>query len=658
MKMVCRRPPGGLVTPYGNGVARSVALRSRLGKASWERVRYPLALPVFPARRESPALMLPPSSEFGTASNSRLARFGIWIVVGLYLVAVLAVNPFRECPVRDDWAYAWSAWRLLATGHYQAHDWASANTPFQAAWGAAFCWLFGNSFVALRASTIVLAVLGLFGFRALAREHGLSRGAADLLTLCLASCSIFFKLSLAYMSDVPFASLLTLAVLFYTRAVRTMRWTDWILGSVAGAATVGTRQFGVALVATLGLVWLFDRRRWARWKEYAVGVSLPVLAAAWQVNQGWNHPNWAAGFQVYRARNYFSSGAFFQQLPWRPGAIVEYLAWFLVPLVLLAALGIIREWRGPSNADAANSPRSRRPLATLALWIVVFVLNVVYGWKVLGYAYHTANFQGSHALMPFLPDCYDILEVLGEPVRWAATVFVIVGAALFARLIVGRVARLGTGDADQLACCVLDFTALFLAAISLVFNQFTDNYLVPLVPYAAIAVGKPLAELLWARRRAVVACCLVLFVGAAIWTREDLAKDEAMWSLSARLHDQGIPPQQIFSDWKWFFFWNFEDAAEQGLFHPDTSYAYFFDEWMAPDRQFAEYWVVHDPTPPPNERWEVVDQAHYFTVYARGQETFYAVRRVRKEAAVPSRVAPATPQVPPAPPAKSKSGAK
>ncbi len=602
--------------------------------------------------------MPPPRSELGTASNSWLARFGIWIVVGLYLVAVLAVNPFRECPVRDDWAYAWSAWRLLATGHYQAHDWASANTPFQAAWGAAFCWLFGNSFVALRASTIVLAVLGLFGFRALAREHGLSRGAADLLTLCLASCSIFFKLSLTYMSDVPFASLLTLAVLFYTRAVRTMRWTDWILGSVAGAATVGTRQFGVALVAAVGLVWLFDRRRWTRWKEYAVGISLPVLAAAWQVNQGWNHPNWAAGFQVYRARNYFSSGAFFQQLPWRPGAIVEYLAWFLVPLVIVAALGIIREWRGHSNADSANSTLSRRPLISLALWIVVFALNVVYGWKVLGYAYHTANFQGSHALMPFLPDCYDILEVLGEPVRWAATVFVIVGAALFARLIVGRVAQLGTGDADQLASCVLDFTALFLAAISLVFNQFTDNYLVPLVPYAAIAVGKPLAELLWARRRAVVACCLVLFVGAVIWTREDLAKDEALWSLSARLHDQGIPPQQIFSDWKWFFFWNFEDAAEQGLFHPDTSYAYFFDEWMAPDRQFAEYWVVHDPTPPPNERWEVVDQAHYFSVYARGQETFYAVRRVRKEAAVPSRVAPATPQVPPAPPAKSKSGAK
>jgi hypothetical protein len=147
--------------------------------------------------------------------------------------------------------------------------------------------------------------------------------------------------------------------------------------------------------------------------------------------------------------------------------------------------------------------------------------------------------------------------------------------------------------------------------------------------------------LLLARWRAVVACCLLLLAGAAIWTREDLAKDEALWSLSVRLHDKGIPPQQIFSDWKWFFFWNFEDAAEKGLFHPSTSYAYFFDEWMPPYRDAAEYCVVHELKPQPGERWEVVETAHYFSLYARGPETFYAVRRIRS--------APAAHVGPPAP---------
>ncbi|HEV8002554.1 MAG TPA: glycosyltransferase family 39 protein [Planctomycetaceae bacterium] len=585
--------------------------------------------------------MLSPRSDLGTGSSSADSRFGIWIVLALYLAAVFAVNPFRECPVRDDWAYAWSAWKLLATGHYQAHDWSSANTPFQAAWGAAFCLVFGNSFVALRWSTIVLALGGLLAFRGLAREHGLSRAAADLLTLCVASCSIFFKLSLSYMSDVPFAALLTIAVLFYTRAVRTMKLTDWIAGSIAAAATVGTRQFGVAVVAAVGVIWLFDRRRWVNWGSYAVGISLPVLSTAWQLNQGWNHPNWAARFQVYRARNYFASGAFFKQLPWRPGAILEYLALFLIPLVLLAILGWFREVRaGQVPADAA-AHRTRRPIAALAFWIALFTANVVYGWKVLGYAYHTADLRGSHALMPFLPDCYDILELMGEPVRWLATIFVVVGAALFARLIVSRWVGLGGGEPTRLALLVLDFTALFLLAISLVFTQFTDNYLVPLVPYAAIAVGKPLENLLLTWRRAVVACCLVLLTGAAIWTREDLAKDQALWTLSARLHDQGIPPQQIASDWKWFFFWNFEQAAAEGRFQPSTSYAHFFHEWMPESEKSAEYRVVHELKPPPGERWDVVDTARYFSVYARGQETFYAVRRIPDKPAAGARTAPA-----------------
>ncbi|HET6328484.1 MAG TPA: glycosyltransferase family 39 protein [Planctomycetaceae bacterium] len=584
--------------------------------------------------------MLSPRSDLGTGSTSPYSRFGIWIVLALYLAAVFAVNPFRECPVRDDWAYAWSAWKLLATGHYQAHDWSSANTPFQAAWGAAFCLVFGNTFVALRWSTIALALLGLLAFRGLAREHGLSRAAADLLTLCVASCSIFFKLSLSYMSDVPFAALLTIAVLFYTRAVRTMKWSDWIAGSIAAAATVGTRQFGVAVVAAVGVIWLFDRRRWANWGSYAVGISLPVLSTLWQLNQGWNHPNWAAGFQVYRARNYFASGAFFKQLPWRPGAILEYLALFLIPLVLLALLGWIRDVRGEQLPANAASQRTRRPIAALAFWIVLFVANVIYGWKVLGYAYHTADLRGSHALMPFLPDCYDILELMGDPVRWGATILVVVGAALFTRLIVARWARLGGGEPSRLAVLVLDFTALFLVAISLVFTQFTDNYLVPLVPYAAIAVGKPLEDLLLARRRAVVACCLVLLAGAAIWTREDLAKDQALWTLSVRLHDQGIPPQQIASDWKWFFFWNFEQAAAEGRFQPSTSYAHFFHEWMPESEKSAEYRVVHEVKPPPGEHWEVADTAHYFSIYARRKETFYAVRRIPDPPAARSRAAP------------------
>ena len=138
----------------------------------------------------------------------------------LFLAAAAIVNPFREMPYDDDWAFSETAKHFLDTGQYRLNEWLAPNMPFQTMWGALFCLPFGYSFSALRISTIVLSVIGLVAFRALALEHGLSRGAANLLTLCLASSPLVFKLSLTYLSDVPFLAMTIVAVLLYTRALR------------------------------------------------------------------------------------------------------------------------------------------------------------------------------------------------------------------------------------------------------------------------------------------------------------------------------------------------------------------------------------------------------------------------------------------------------
>ena len=99
----------------------------------------------------------------------------------LFLAAAAAVNPLREAPYDDDWAFGETVKHLLETGHYRLNDWLAPNMPFQAVWGALFCLPGGYSFATLRLSTIVLAVIGLVAFRGLAVEHGISRGAANLL---------------------------------------------------------------------------------------------------------------------------------------------------------------------------------------------------------------------------------------------------------------------------------------------------------------------------------------------------------------------------------------------------------------------------------------------------------------------------------------------
>ena len=102
----------------------------------------------------------------------------------------------------------------------------------------------------------------------------------------------------------------------------------------------------------------------------------------------------------------------------------------------------------------------------------------------------------------------------------------------------------------------------------------------------------------------------------------------------ARLHRQGIPPPQIFSDWKWLFYWEFDDYARSGNITAASTYADLFgDNWLGRRRAAAPYRVVHDLRSPGGEQWTVIETTRYFSLYSFQWETYYAVRRDR----VPSR---------------------
>ena len=74
----------------------------------------------------------------GANDRDRLVPLLLWGTFALFILIVCFVNPFREMPLEDDWAYALSVRHLLETGKYQLHDWAETNMVFQVYWGALF----------------------------------------------------------------------------------------------------------------------------------------------------------------------------------------------------------------------------------------------------------------------------------------------------------------------------------------------------------------------------------------------------------------------------------------------------------------------------------------------------------------------------------------
>ena len=67
-----------------------------------------------------------------------------------------------------------------------------------------------------------------------------------------------------------------------------------------------------------------------------------------------------------------------------------------------------------------------------------------------------------------------------------------------------------------------------------------NEYLLVFLPFAAIAIGKQVEGALSAWRRTVLVLCLLLLAGAAVWTREGLCRNQAIWTLAERLHERGI----------------------------------------------------------------------------------------------------------------------
>jgi len=176
----------------------------------------------------------------------------------LYLSSALLLRPFVNLPFIDDWRYGRSVEHFLKTGELQVLGWTIHYLFAQILWGALFCLPLGFSFSALRASTVMLAWLGALAFYASLRELECSRRDSLIGTLLLLVNPVFFILTFSFMTDIPFLSLSSGALLFYLRGIKKKGEMNFWIGGLLEIAAFFTRQLGFAIPATLLLFLLLS----------------------------------------------------------------------------------------------------------------------------------------------------------------------------------------------------------------------------------------------------------------------------------------------------------------------------------------------------------------------------------------------------------------
>ena len=110
----------------------------------------------------------------------------VLLIVAVWIVVALLIDPRGEFPLNDDWAYSAAVKTLLGGGGIRIPGWAGPNLIAQIFWGAIFCLPFGFSFTALRISTLALGLIGVLALYGLLREGDADHGTALFGALLLA----------------------------------------------------------------------------------------------------------------------------------------------------------------------------------------------------------------------------------------------------------------------------------------------------------------------------------------------------------------------------------------------------------------------------------------------------------------------------------------
>lgn len=417
-----------------------------------------------------------------------------WRVIGgllaAYAAALLVYHPFANLTYGgDDFAYAWSAERLVLDGKLVASSWVAAAAVPQLFWAYPFCKLFGFSYRMLNISTMLFGAFAPVLVYCIALELGIARRYAALVAF-FAIITPYLGFSSSFMSDTYYEVFLLGAALLYARGLRWQHLGYLLAGSVVAGVGLLQRQIGIAtpaaVVGTLVIAVLLKRRRFLQGAMQAVAAALlpALVAAVFKL-----YPHAFGGITATQVVK-LNGDAFRERLAdhWATFnasyTVLVYLGAFTVPLVV------------------ACLPAFRNGLKVLDSWLTrgFAALLVVISLTGLWYAADDklrlqvpGEFMHTQSLTPMaMPVWYGLVAVGSLALPLLAAAFLVRTKRLLPRTAAAPVEGSGSSPSANDAVLTHLFLALALAAhacLVVTFIAFFNNYFLPLLPLTMLLAG-------------------------------------------------------------------------------------------------------------------------------------------------------------------------
>jgi hypothetical protein len=197
------------------------------------------------------------------------------LIVLIFILSEVFVNPCGEFPLNDDWSYTKSVLIFLKEGVVHIGNWPSMTLLTHILWGAVFVKVAGFSFFILRLSTIISSLTGILVLNKLVADISGNKACGFIASLTLMFYPVYFNLSNTFMTDVNFNTLMIIGGYCAFHFFRNGRQV--FFGAALAVALLLTflRQYGVIFPVCLGVACVFkSRNKWLYASLSLVGLLL------------------------------------------------------------------------------------------------------------------------------------------------------------------------------------------------------------------------------------------------------------------------------------------------------------------------------------------------------------------------------------------------
>jgi 4-amino-4-deoxy-L-arabinose transferase-like glycosyltransferase len=494
------------------------------------------------------------------------------LVCGVVMAAAfMLVNPFVQMPFDDDWSYSFTVRELIRTGHLIYNGWAAPLTITHVLWGAIFAKIFGYSFVALRFSTLPLAMGCGILIYLLGRSAELSPGRSFFLFFLLCLSPLFLPLALSFMTDVPALFYTLLSLYAFVRAAQSRQVMLWLAIGIAVGIVGGMGRQTVWVVPLSVVPYLiFIRRRDPRFVLVSIVGLLLVIADIYFSLRWFDRQPW-----VYLDPPIYVAIRMGLRQPGISFSNVVMVCFTVVMLVLPAALpfaaaAIVRlwrlrnSWRGALTAVVVclvSIAIARHPASGMAPWL----FNIISAHGVIG----SLELSG-HRPVALPPSVRGVVSALV-----LASCYLMLARGVEFLFEANRLPARARGFFTQ-PTAVMPILAIFGSAYFLLMilrsgqDLVFDRYCLPLVPCVAIPLlrhFKPRA-IGWTL---LVICCAYGLTS----TQDNLALAGARRAAVDRLEAAGVPSTEIAAGFEYDFYTQLEQAGHvnrYGIRNPLNSF--------------------------------------------------------------------------------------